>query len=254
MLLCLINSYIKQTRWGCTIYWWSSYPSWMGISGLSLRRLLRVHSDGPMINTTHLQCIRIKIIFFAEWDKSELAPRAIGELNAVSDTLFSSLQLSILHFLICNAYKRVRLPFQASPHRWLRCWQGKLSKVLFTNNTADRQLQSCLLLRFADDTYTESYISTIGVDFKIRTIELEGKTVKLQIVSCLTPFLTRGLLHSGPSYGTTPCIIVVFESCFHILRVLTPHFSSIVGHSRFDKAFIPIQCLNSVQVRSDSAP
>jgi len=37
------------------------------------------------------------------------------------------------------------------------------------------------LLRFADDTYTESYISTIGVDFKIRTIELEGKTVKLQI-------------------------------------------------------------------------
>ncbi|KAF3479560.1 uncharacterized protein GIQ15_06536 [Arthroderma uncinatum] len=31
------------------------------------------------------------------------------------------------------------------------------------------------------DTYTESYISTIGVDFKIRTIELDGKTVKLQI-------------------------------------------------------------------------
>lgn len=41
--------------------------------------------------------------------------------------------------------------------------------------------KSCLLLRFADDTYNESYISTIGVDFKIRTIELEGKTVKLQI-------------------------------------------------------------------------
>ena len=41
--------------------------------------------------------------------------------------------------------------------------------------------KSCLLLRFADDTYTESYISTIGVDFKIRTIQLEGKTIKLQI-------------------------------------------------------------------------
>lgn len=39
---------------------------------------------------------------------------------------------------------------------------------------------------FQDDTYTESYISTIGVDFKIRTIELDGKTIKLQIVSiCL---------------------------------------------------------------------
>jgi len=41
--------------------------------------------------------------------------------------------------------------------------------------------KSCLLLRFADDTYTESHISTIGVDFKIRTIQLEGKTIKLQI-------------------------------------------------------------------------
>ncbi|XP_063762878.1 ras-related protein ORAB-1-like isoform X2 [Eleginops maclovinus] len=43
--------------------------------------------------------------------------------------------------------------------------------------------KSCLLLRFADDTYTESYISTIGVDFKIRTIDMDGKTVKLQIES-----------------------------------------------------------------------
>jgi len=41
--------------------------------------------------------------------------------------------------------------------------------------------KSCLLLRFADDSYTESYISTIGVDFKIRTIQLDGKTIKLQI-------------------------------------------------------------------------
>ncbi|KAM9804093.1 ras-related protein ORAB-1-like [Neosynchiropus ocellatus] len=39
----------------------------------------------------------------------------------------------------------------------------------------------CLLLRFADDTYTEGYISTIGVGFKIPTIELDGKTIKLQI-------------------------------------------------------------------------
>jgi len=41
--------------------------------------------------------------------------------------------------------------------------------------------KSCLLLRFADDTYTESYISTIGVDFKIRTVDLDGKVCKLQI-------------------------------------------------------------------------
>ncbi len=41
--------------------------------------------------------------------------------------------------------------------------------------------KSCLLVRFADHSYSESYISTIGVDFKIRTIELDGKVIKLQI-------------------------------------------------------------------------
>jgi len=41
--------------------------------------------------------------------------------------------------------------------------------------------KSCLLRRFADNQYTESYISTIGVDFKIRTIKLDGKQIKLQI-------------------------------------------------------------------------
>ncbi|RDX64003.1 Ras-related protein RABD2c, partial [Mucuna pruriens] len=32
-----------------------------------------------------------------------------------------------------------------------------------------------------DDSYLDSYISTIGVDFKIRTVEQDGKTIKLQI-------------------------------------------------------------------------
>ena len=50
--------------------------------------------------------------------------------------------------------------------------------------------KSSLLLRFADNTYTDNYISTIGVDFvrpalhpqKIKTIDVEDKQVKLQIV------------------------------------------------------------------------
>lgn len=41
--------------------------------------------------------------------------------------------------------------------------------------------KSCLLLRFSDDTFTTSFITTIGIDFKIRTIELDGKKIKLQI-------------------------------------------------------------------------
>jgi GTPase SAR1 family protein len=36
--------------------------------------------------------------------------------------------------------------------------------------------KSCLLLRFADDTYTETYISTIGVDFVSNTFRRDGFT------------------------------------------------------------------------------
>lgn len=52
-----------------------------------------------------------------------------------------------------------------------------LFKLLLIGNSGVGK--SCLLLRFSDDTYTNDYISTIGVDFKIKTVELDGKTVKL---------------------------------------------------------------------------
>lgn len=41
--------------------------------------------------------------------------------------------------------------------------------------------KSSLLLRFTDKTYTDSYTSTIGVDFKIQTMKLNDKVVKLQL-------------------------------------------------------------------------
>ncbi len=53
-----------------------------------------------------------------------------------------------------------------------------LFKLLLIDDSGGK---SCLLVRFAEDTYTESYISTNGVDFKICTIELDDKTIKLQI-------------------------------------------------------------------------
>ena len=41
--------------------------------------------------------------------------------------------------------------------------------------------KSSLLMRYADDEYTDTYVSTIGVDFKIKTITMDGKVIKLQI-------------------------------------------------------------------------
>ena len=41
--------------------------------------------------------------------------------------------------------------------------------------------KSAILLKFADDVFSESYISTIGVDFKIRSIVVDDLKIKLQI-------------------------------------------------------------------------
>ena len=41
--------------------------------------------------------------------------------------------------------------------------------------------KSCILTRYVSDQYSAEYISTIGVDFRIRTIEHRDKVVKLQL-------------------------------------------------------------------------
>ena len=41
--------------------------------------------------------------------------------------------------------------------------------------------KTSLLRRYCDDTFQEQYQSTIGVDFKVKTLRLEEKQLKLQI-------------------------------------------------------------------------
>ncbi|CAM6099443.1 unnamed protein product [Calypogeia fissa] len=41
--------------------------------------------------------------------------------------------------------------------------------------------KSCLLLRFCDDSFATTFITTIGIDFKVRTIDVDGRKVRLQI-------------------------------------------------------------------------
>jgi Ras-related protein Rab-1A len=54
-----------------------------------------------------------------------------------------------------------------------------LFKMLIIGNSGVGK--SCLLLRFADDVFRHNYTLTIGVDFKIRKLDMESKSVKLQI-------------------------------------------------------------------------
>eukprot|EP00455_Lapot_gusevi_P022217 TRINITY_DN2313_c0_g1_i1.p1 TRINITY_DN2313_c0_g1~~TRINITY_DN2313_c0_g1_i1.p1 ORF type:complete len:203 (+),score=69.88 TRINITY_DN2313_c0_g1_i1:58-666(+) len=41
--------------------------------------------------------------------------------------------------------------------------------------------KSCLLWRFADNSYSPEHIATIGVDFRVRQVDIDGKRVKLQV-------------------------------------------------------------------------
>jgi GTP-binding protein EngB required for normal cell division len=41
--------------------------------------------------------------------------------------------------------------------------------------------KTSMLLRFADNVFTENYLCTIGVDFKIKTLRVDNKVVKMQI-------------------------------------------------------------------------
>ncbi|XP_028099359.1 ras-related protein RIC1-like isoform X8 [Camellia sinensis] len=60
---------------------------------------------------------------------------------------------------------------------------------------------------FENDSYLESYISTIGVDFKIRTVKHDGKTIKLQVLSFNGILLDKNIL--GQSVAVT--IAVVYD-------------------------------------------
>jgi len=69
--------------------------------------------------------------------------------------------------------------------------------------------KSSLLVRFADNHFSGNYITTIGVDFKIRTIELHGEKVKLQIWD--TAGQERFRTITSTYYRGTHGVIVVYD-------------------------------------------
>ena len=54
-----------------------------------------------------------------------------------------------------------------------------LMKVVLLGNASVGK--SSLMVRFADDEFKETYIATIGVDFRFKTINVDGQRVKIQI-------------------------------------------------------------------------
>ena len=82
-----------------------------------------------------------------------------------------------------------------------------LFKIVLTGDSGVGK--SCLLTRFVDSTYVESFISTIGVDFKIQTLRMDETTIKLQIWDTAGQERFRSITSSY--YRGAHGIIVVYD-------------------------------------------
>ncbi|XP_037052437.1 ras-related protein Rab-35 [Bradysia coprophila] len=69
--------------------------------------------------------------------------------------------------------------------------------------------KSSLLIRFSDNTFSGNYITTIGVDFKIRTVLINGQRVKLQIWD--TAGQERFRTITSTYYRGTHGVIIVYD-------------------------------------------
>jgi hypothetical protein len=77
--------------------------------------------------------------------------------------------------------------------------------------------KSCLLLRFSDDSFTTSFITTIGIDFKIRTVELDGGAPDYPTSSPTPPHSIPRSLPLSPS----PTFWSVHQTGVHLGRRIT---------------------------------
>ena len=55
-----------------------------------------------------------------------------------------------------------------------------LFKVLLLGDSGTGK--SSLILRYTENTFNSSLVSSIGVDFKVKKKEIDGKIIKIQIV------------------------------------------------------------------------
>jgi len=95
--------------------------------------------------------------------------------------------------------------------------------------------KSCLLVRFADDSFQTNFIPTIGIDFKVKTLMIDGKKIKLQIwdtagqerFRTITQAYYRGAMGTVLVYDV--CDEPSFQNVRHWMKQIEVHASSSVN-------------------------
>ncbi|ELP88908.1 hypothetical protein EIN_476200 [Entamoeba invadens IP1] len=85
-----------------------------------------------------------------------------------------------------------------------REWDYLLKFLLIGDSSVGK---TSLLLRYTDNTFSDAFIATIGVDFKVKKMELNGKKLKIQVVSGQEKFHTITQSYYRGSNG----VIVVYD-------------------------------------------
>ena len=78
--------------------------------------------------------------------------------------------------VVVKAHNTSTMAYEKLPNRELYDY---MFKVLLLGDAGVGK--TSLMWRFSEDVFNKTYISTIGIDFKLRTIEVQGKRVRLQI-------------------------------------------------------------------------
>lgn len=80
-------------------------------------------------------------------------------------------------------------------------------KILIIGNSGVGK--TCLLNRYTNDVFGKDHISTIGIDFQIKTVEFAGKRIKLQLWDTAGQERFRALTQAY--YRATHGVVVVFD-------------------------------------------
>jgi len=93
----------------------------------------------------------------------------------------------------------------------LTCDYDKMYKLVIIGDSGVGK--SSLLTRYTENIYSDAYISTIGVDFKVKTVVRNQKTYKLQIWDTAGQERFRAI--TTTYYRGAHCCIVAFDITNH---------------------------------------
>lgn len=91
-------------------------------------------------------------------------------------------------------------------------------KLLIIGNSSVGK--TSFLFRYADDSFTSAFVSTVGIDFKVKTVFRNNKRIKLQIWVCVRKYVL--IVSSVSSMSVVPFGAsgdLKLRQCFGLLAI-----------------------------------